>query len=271
MEKTVAKAFKLLEALAAHDQPQRVTELSRELGMAKSNVYRLLRTLIELGYVRQDEDGLYAASLRVWEVGTRTLSRVPILRAAGDHMKRLAATTGEEVNLAILDGVEVLFLAAVETIHAVRLRPVVGQRAPACSSATGKAMLAHQPEAVIRAAARHAEVVLPRFATTWERLRSELAEVRRLGYAMNLSSWRIGVHAVGARIVLADGTMVGAICVTGPAERLVAKRLRSLSQPVIDAANAIALDLAYAAANADAAAALDPPQRATPRIIAATP
>lgn len=269
MERTVAKAFKLLEALAAHDRPQRVTELSRELGMVKSNVYRLLRTLIELGYVRQDEDGLYAASLRVWEVGARTLSHIPVLRAAGDHMKRLAATTGEEVNLAILDGPEVLFLAAVETIHAPRLRPVVGQRAPACSSATGKAMLAHQPEAVIRAAVRHAELALPRFATTWERLRAELAEVRRLGYAMNLSSWRLGVHAVGARIVLTDGTTVGAICVTGPAERLVAKRLRSLSQPVIDAAGAIALDIDYAATSAGAA--LDPPQPASARIVAATP
>jgi DNA-binding IclR family transcriptional regulator len=271
MERTVAKAFKLLEALAAHDQPQRVTELARELGMVKSNVFRLLRTLIALGYVHQGEDGLYAATLRVWEVGTRALSHVAVQRIAGDHIKRLAATTGEAVNLAILDGPEVLFLGAVETIHAIRLRSVIGYRAPACSSATGKALLAHQSDDVVRVAFRHAEEVLPRsrFETTWERFKAELAEVRRQGYAVNLSSWRVGVHAVGAPIALSDGTMIAAISVTGPAERLVAKRVRVLGPQVVETANAIANDLAYAATAV--APAAEPTGRLGARVTVATP
>ena len=269
MEKTVAKAFKLLEALAAHDRPQRVTELARELGIVKSNAFRLLRTLVALGYVRQDADGLYEASLKVWEIGTQALSHLAVQQIAGDHIKRLAATTGEQVNLAILDGVEVLFLSAVETIHAVRLHSVVGRRAPACSSATGKALLAHQPETAVRAAARHAELTLPLFDTTWERIRAELAEVRRHGYAVNLSSWRVGVHAVAAPIALPDGTIGAAISITGPAERLPAKRLRSLGPQIVDTANAIALDLAYAAANADPDA--ERARRPATRVIAAIP
>ncbi|MBV8165147.1 MAG: IclR family transcriptional regulator, partial [Alphaproteobacteria bacterium] len=233
MEKTVAKAFKLLEALAAHDRPQRVTELARELGMVKSNAFRLLRTLIALGYVRQDADGLYAASLKVWEVGTRALSHLTVQRVASDHMKRLAADTGEQCILSILDGVEVLFLSVFEAVHATRLRPVLGQRAPACGAATGKALLAHQPDDVVRAALRHAELVIPRFDMTWERLRAELAAVRRAGYAVNISGWRIA-HAVAAPIAAPDGAMIAAVSVGGPAERLPAKRLRNLGPQVVD-------------------------------------
>jgi DNA-binding IclR family transcriptional regulator len=269
MEKTVAKAFKLLEALAAHDQPQRVTELSRELGMVKSNVYRLLRTLIALGYVRQDDDGLYAASLRLWEVGIRALSHLTVQRVASDHLKQLAANTGEQVHLAILDGVEVIYLAAFETIHSVRLQPVLGRRAPAGGSATGKALLAYQPEAAVRAAARHIQAVMPRSATTWERLKAELAEVRRSGYAVSLSGWRLGVHALAVPIAGPDGAMVAAISIAGPAERLDAKRRRSLAGQILDTAGAIALDLAYAAASTEPAA--DPPRGPIARAIAPTP
>ncbi len=273
MEKTVAKAFKLLEALAAHDRPQRVTELARELGMVKSNAFRLLRTLIALGYVRQDADGLYAASLKVWEIGTRALSHLTVQRIASDHIKRLAADTGEQCQLAILDGVEVLFLAHFDAVHATRLRSVLGQRAPACGAATGKALLAHQPETVVRAALRHAEIAMPRVAITWERLRAELAAVRRAGYAVNISGWRIGAHAVAAPIPAPppapEGTMVAAVSVGGPPERLHAKRLRSLGPQIVDTANAIALDLAYAAANADPTA--DTPRGAATRVIATFP
>src|SRR4029077_17533789 len=101
MEKTVAKAFHLLEALALHERPQRVTELSRELGLAKSNVHRLLQSLIALGHVRQDDSGLYEGSIRLWELGSQIAWRLPVQRAAVDHLKHLATASAEETQLAI--------------------------------------------------------------------------------------------------------------------------------------------------------------------------
>jgi DNA-binding IclR family transcriptional regulator len=256
MDKAVAKAFRLLEALAAHAQPRRVTELGRELGMAKSNVHRLLRTLVELGYVRQGRQGLYEASLRMWECGTRVLAHLSVQQVALDHLTRLAAATGEQVNLSILDGGEVLYIATISAAHGTRGRPmlgqrVLGQRAPLYGVATGKVILAHLPDAMIRAAAKHLHPVTPRTIGTFERLRAELAEVRRRGFAMNLGEWHIGVHAVAAPIPGPDGTMVAAVSIAGPAERLHAKRLRALAPLVVEAAGAIGLDLVYAAAGAE--------------------
>ncbi len=269
MDKTVAKAFRLLEALAAHAQPRRVTELARELDMPKSNVHRMLQTLIELGYVRQGEQGLYEVSLRMWERGVHVLSHMTVQRVASDHLRRLAVLSTEQVNLAIRDGTEVLYIAAIEATHANRARPVLGRRAPIHCVSSGKAILAYLPDAIVRAAAKELHIATPRTIATLERLKSELAEVRRRGFAMNLGEWRTGVHGVAAPIAWPDGTMVASISIAGPAERLHAKRLRALAPAVVDAAGAIAVELAYVTETGEA-----PPERprrirTLPRLIAA--
>jgi IclR family transcriptional regulator, KDG regulon repressor len=248
MEKTVVKALMLLETLAAHGRPRRVSELGRELGMAKSNVHRLLRTLVQLGFARQDGHGLYEPSLKSWELGVRVLSHVTVQRVAGDHLKRLAASSTEQVNLAIRDGAEVLYVAVVEAAHAKRADPVLGRRAPLHSVAAGKAILAYQPDAVIRAVAKPLVSATRRSIASGEQLQAELAEVRRRGFAMNLSEWRNGMHGVAAPIAAPDGQIVAAVSIAGPAERLRARRLRTLGPAVVETAGAIALDLAYASA-----------------------
>lgn len=259
MEKTVAKAFKLLELLAAHERPRRVTELSRELELVKSNIHRLLRTLIELGYVRQTEHGLYQSTIRLWELGSRVAWRVPVQRAAGDHLKRLAAASAEETQLAILDGIDVVYIHAIDAVHPVRVSPALGRRAPVHCNAVGKAMLAYQPEAIIRLAAKRLVPFTPRTITTSERLRAELAEIRRRGFAMNLGEWRAGTHGIAAPIANPDGTVGAAVSVIGPVERMPANKLRSLAPMVVKAAKAIALSLAYATASPE-----PPPEPAAP-------
>ena len=260
MDNTAAKTFRLLEALAAHAQPRRVTELARELGLAKSSVHRLLRTLIALGYARQGEAGLYEASLRMWEHGARVLACLPVHQVAHDHLMRLAAATGEHVNLAILDGNEMLYVATVEAVQGKRGRSmlgqrVVGRRAPLHGAATGKVILAYQSDALIRAAAKELRPATPRTIGTVERLRAELAEVRRRGFAMNLAEWFTDVHAIAAPIRRADGETIAAVGIAGPAQRLQAKHLRALAPQVVETAAAITLDLAYAASSAG------PPER----------
>lgn len=247
-DNAVAKAFRLLEALAAHERAQRVSELARELGMAKSNVHRLLKTLIALGHVRQNEHGLYHTTIRLWEVGSRVVGRLLVQRAAGDHLKALAAKSQEETQLAILDGGEAVFIQAIEAVHPVRPAPVLGRRAALHCTSVGKAILAHQPDDVIRAALRRLHAYTPRTITTSERLRAELGEIRRRGYAMNLGEWNPGVHGIAAPIISPDGSVGASVSVVGPSERLQARRLRDLAPLVTGAAQAIALSLAYLSA-----------------------
>ncbi|HUA52541.1 MAG TPA: IclR family transcriptional regulator [Candidatus Sulfotelmatobacter sp.] len=246
MDKTVVKAFTLLEALAAHGQPRRVTELARELGMAKSNVHRLLQTLAGLGYVYRDEHGLYAAGLALWERGMQVLSHLAVRRAASGHLRGLAALSSEQVNLAIRDGAEVLYVASIEGTLANPARPVLGRRAPIHCVSSGKVILAFQPDEVVRATVKLLQQETPRTVATLEHLKAELAEVRRRGFAMNLGEWRSGIHGIAAPVAGLDGAIVAAISIAGPAERLDAKRLRALAPHVAEAAHATTLALAYA-------------------------
>jgi DNA-binding IclR family transcriptional regulator len=198
--------------------------------------------------VRQNEHGLYHTTIRLWEVGSRVVGRLLVQRAAGDHLKALAAKSQEETQLAILDGDEAVFIQAIEAVHPVRPAPVLGRRAALHCTAVGKAILAHQPDDVIRTALRRPHAYTPRTITTSERLRAELGEIRRRGYAMNLGEWNPGVHGIAAPIIGPDGSVGAAVSVVGPSERLQARRLRDLAPLVTGAAQAIALSLAYLSA-----------------------
>jgi DNA-binding IclR family transcriptional regulator len=79
MNNTLIKGLALLEVLAHSDHPLGVTELAARIGLGKSNVHRLLQALVEQGYVRRDGDGgVYAASIRLWELGSAVLANLDL-------------------------------------------------------------------------------------------------------------------------------------------------------------------------------------------------
>src|SRR5438128_1625783 len=82
VDKTAAKSFAVLERLATRDQPLRVSEVARELGIAKSNAHRILSTLVALGYGQRTQQGSYRPTLRLWEIGVQILNRMDVRRLA---------------------------------------------------------------------------------------------------------------------------------------------------------------------------------------------
>ena len=101
MEQTVQKALNLLEALVHSGQPRRLTELSRQLGLTKPNVYRLLSTLSVLGYVKKDPlTSLYSPTLKLWEMGSLLVRDVDLVSVANPRLRLLCEETGESIQLA---------------------------------------------------------------------------------------------------------------------------------------------------------------------------
>src|ERR1043166_5831898 len=99
MEQTVQKALNLLEALVRSGQPRRLTELSRELGLTKPNVYRLLSTLSILGYVKKDPaTSLYSPTLKLWEMGSLLVRDVDLVSIAAPRIRRLCEEAHESVS-----------------------------------------------------------------------------------------------------------------------------------------------------------------------------
>ena len=166
MNNTLVKGIGLLEVLARADRAMGVTELATSLGIGKSNAHRLLQALVELGYVRREgTEGTYAATIRLWELGSAVLGKLDLNRAAQPWMEWLLDRTRETVHLSVLDGDEVVYVHKLDSPEPIRAYTSIGGRAPAHCVATGKAMLAWAGEPALAALSTRLRAHSPRTIT----------------------------------------------------------------------------------------------------------
>ncbi|OFW24335.1 MAG: hypothetical protein A3H27_10800 [Acidobacteria bacterium RIFCSPLOWO2_02_FULL_59_13] len=218
MDITLNKGLRLLEALCTSDKRRGVTELAHELGLQKSNVYRLLQTLAALGYVDQEAEGArYGPTLRIWEYGAMVADRLDLRTVARPSLSKLAEETEETVHLSILSRLEVVYIDKVDSPFPLRAYSRVGGRAPAHCVATGKALLAFADDETLELLAR---VKLKRFTnttiTSQSKLLKELKAVRQRGYALNRGEWREGVNGLAMPIFDHTRKAVAAVGITLP-------------------------------------------------------
>jgi len=246
MDKTFLKGLALLEALARSEQPRGVTELAGQLALTKSNVHRLLQALIECGYARQESDrGQYACTLKLWELGLPISERVSVKAVASPYMQALARDTGETVHLSVLDGADVVYVDKIDSPQPVRAYTRIGGRAPAYAVATGKALLAWLPAAEFDALDLRIRAHTARTVADIGALRGSLPRIRADGYAINRGEWRESVCGAACPIFEGQSGAVAAIGISGPAERLPPRVLRSYAVLLRQAAEAISRALGY--------------------------
>lgn len=246
MNSTFSKGLILLEAMANSEKSCGVTELAKQLSLGKSNVHRLLQSLVHHGYVRQQEDtGRYELTSKLWELGAKVYQRLDLRREALPYMELLANETQETVHLSILDGGEVLYIAKIDSPQPVRAYTSVGGRAPAACVATGKVLLAWASEAVVASVAENLERHTPRSIVTAEELHRQLKRIRQLGYAVNTGEWREQVIGVAAPVRDATGKVVSALGISGPADRIPDQTISDVVPRLIELANSISRHLGY--------------------------
>ncbi len=244
METTVVKGLRILETLAASDEPCGITDLARACAMTKSNAHRLLKTLEERRYVRQDPaTRAYCLTLKLWELGTRVHNSLDLRRVAAPHLRALAKATGESVHLSVLDDGEVVYVDKIDSSQAIRAYVRAGDRAPSYCAATGKAILAFQPEDMIDAVCRNLKAFTPLTITDPQRLRADLARIREQGYSLTRGEWRAGVLGVAAPIRSSGGPVIAAVGVAGPLERVKRREIPRLVAMVMKTARAISEEL----------------------------
>lgn len=246
---SVARTLAVLEELCRAGAPLRLVELSARVGLHKSTVYRLLATLQARGYVEQDpHSGRYGVGVRLLEVGGAALDSTPLISASRPCLQSLVEQTGETVNLAVLQGSEVLFLEKLEPEYAPGAGAPAGRRRPAHCTAAGKVLLAHLQEQ----AALLVQGPLPRFTpntiTRPEDLRDHLARVAQLGYAVDEEEQMPGARCVAAPVWGHSGRVLAAISVSGCALRLSRERLAELVPLVQEAARHISARLGHRSA-----------------------
>jgi IclR family transcriptional regulator, KDG regulon repressor len=245
---SVTNALRVLDCFTATDRELGVSELARRLGTGKSTVHRLCATLAAGGLLDHNADtGRYRLGLHLYELGALVGAHMDLHEAAGPALLEVRNRTGETVQLAVLDGREVVYVERLESSHTVRLFGRVGHRNSAHCTATGKVLLAHLPEAEFDALLDGwvLEARTPYTVTDHDAFRKELAEVRRRGWGENSNEVEIGVASVAAPVRDASGSVLAALSVAGPAMRLDGGSLRRFAGVVMEAAEAVSRRLGY--------------------------
>ena len=230
----VDRSLAILEAMAREGSPMSLGEISAEVELTRSTVHRLLSTLMSRGFARQDvATGRYSLGFKALEVGTSFLASLDIRSMARPHLRRLAQSCGETANLAMLEGLDVVYIDQVEAESIIKMRARLGSRGPAHCTGSGKVLLASLPEEDLERLLRGR--LLKRYTTRTiadpDRLRQELSRVRKEGYALDFGEMEPAVRCAAAAVRDHEGQIVCAVSISGPDTRIEGERLRSMSGP----------------------------------------
>ncbi len=244
---SVATAIALMKSFSAEEVELGVSELSRKLGVAKSTVHRLAQTLVADGMLEQNtENEKYRLGIALFGLGALVRRRMNLSSEARQDLFKLRQATGETVQLAILDGADIMFVYNLESTQAIRVNSDIGVRKPAVCTASGRAILAFQPsERVAELLCGEVKARTPKTITDPARLMALLADVRAKGYAIEDEESEVGMRAIAAPVRAAGGGVVGSVSVAGPMQRLSKDVLAGYAPLVIETAEAISVRLGY--------------------------
>ena len=240
------KGVKLLELLCDSESPLGVSDISRELGVNKHMVFRLLRTYIDEGWITAEGDGpKYRVSLRPFHYASKPLARTDLMQSATLLVRDLWSEIGESVGLAVLDDDRVMYLMHLNSTRDVAVSGRVGARYLLHCSAPGKVFLSEGPDSLFdRVVAEGLPAQTKNTIVKPEKLRQELAVVRKRGYALDLEEYADGVICFGAPIRNHGGAVVAALNVSAlNLHHTKSDLVNDLGRKVLDAAAQISRKL----------------------------
>jgi IclR family pca regulon transcriptional regulator len=242
---SLAKGFRVLQAFTAEDPQLKLSEVARRAGLDNGTAFRLLETLVMLGYVERIADHKqYRLTLKPLELGFHAIARMDLRGVAQPELRALVGAVREAASVGILDRDEVVYIERYQEAQArlgVDIR--VGSRVPAYCTAIGHAILAFLP----RAEARHVLGLSRRVRidqdtpVSLDAIEEELAQVRAAGYAVSDSTYTAGLRILAAPILGADGHAIAGLSVAAPSPRMPLREFVALTAgPVTESAARIA-------------------------------
>ena len=215
---SLERGLAILSAFGSDKSTIGVSELSRELSLSRSTTHRYIATLTSLGYLQQDaETKRYRLGPRVLDLGFAAINSMDIREISVPHLQALSDATGFTVNMAILDGPDVVYIERCRTSRSgqrqIDLNLHVGSRLPAYCTGLGKALLAFVPEERFEEILDQADLVArgPNTITDRAALRAEMERVRATGLAVNNEELAYGLRSIAAPIRARSGEVVAAL------------------------------------------------------------
>ena len=246
---SIERAFQILEQLSAHPGGMQVTKLAEETGLSKSTVHRLLQTLINLKYVKQDVDSeRYTIGYRALYLTRNLIHSSAIITNAKPHLQKLVEEIKETVHLCIEEFEEVVYVDKIESKQTFRMSSRIGSRAPLYCTGVGKIILSGRSDEEILDISSRIEFIprTPNTITSKEELQREIQKIRRTGYSLDNIENEPGIRCIAVPVYDFSGNIVASFSVSGPSDRITIDKIENgLANKLTETALAISKQLGY--------------------------
>lgn len=252
MVKSVSRTLDIITLVSSIKGGMGVTDISKQIDINKSSVYRILSTLVNYGYIEQDsETKRYKLGYKFLEVSSKLLESIDLRAEARPYLQKLENETNEVIHLVVSDQDEVVYIEKLEGNETLRMHSKVGKRAPMHCTSVGKAILAHWSSSVVldilerKGMPMHTDKTI----TNKDALLQELIKVKQKGYALDLEENEYGITCIAVPILDHLGKVFAAISISGPTTRMTVERLDQLQERMLEIGKQISVRLGYLSKN----------------------
>lgn len=247
---SLARGLSILEAFDQANPKMGITEIAKKTCLSKSTVFRLIHTLRSLGYiipVRGEKK--FTLGPKVLGLGFSVLSSLELREIAQPYLMDLSQRIGETVNLAVLDGWNLIYIERIKTQQIVNINLHVGSRLDLYNTAMGRVLAAFQGENWLARYLKYLEKI-PGADLYWKnngvKLKNILEEVRKNDYALNNEELTPGLRSVASPVRNREGKVIGAVNIAVSSSMYFLQRLKiELISPLQETAKAISLALGF--------------------------
>jgi len=238
---SVERALTLLETLADAGGELSLTQIAAAAGLPLPTIHRLVRTLVDRGYIRQLPSRRYSLGPRLINLGDRAGGM--LAEWARPRLADLVGALGETAHLSMLDGDKATYVAQVQSPHPMRMFAEVGNRVPLHSTGVGKVLLAQLNDRDLASMVSRIGLpaLTPASITDVDMFISEIRAVRERGYAVDDEETHIGVRCVA--VPLLGGPSTFALSVSGPSARMTSELVQRAVPLLQSAAGGLVDDL----------------------------
>jgi IclR family pca regulon transcriptional regulator len=244
---SLAKGFRILEVFTADNEEMTLSEIALRSALDPGTTFRMLNTLVELGYVAKVQDSRrFSLTLKVLDLGFHAIAHKDLRDIVRPVLRALVNDTSEAASFAVLNGAEALYIERVRAgIARLGVDIRIGTTVPAHQTIIGHTMLAFLPPADLARLSKLTprQTISALGKMSWNDIQPSLASIRQKGYALRDSTLSEGLRILGVPVLDPDGLPVGAISIAAPAARISADEFRKRA---LKSAQAATRDIARA-------------------------
>lgn len=244
---SIDRAVAILDCFSEEKKELRLSEISERLGLNKSTVHGIISTLKYHGFISQDEETQkYKLGIRFVQFGDLVINSMNIRNAAVPVIDAVCEKIEETVHVAMLDGLDVVWIEKRECTKSIKTSTKIGARLPAYTTADGKIIICYQNKDKIK---NYLPKRIPQYTNNTITNKGEfikkLEEMKKNGYAIDNEEYVEGLKCVAAPIFDHDGKVRFSLSTTGPAFRMNEERIKELIVIIKEAANEISQRIGY--------------------------